>query len=44
MYEGQVNGDHIEIKSQMPPSFRHLIKNIAIAIKITDLEITSDNR
>lgn len=42
--KNKINGEHIEIKSLMPPSQRHLIKNISVAMKITDLEITSDDR
>lgn len=40
----KINGDHTEIKSLMPSLLRHLIKNISVVMKVTDLEITSDDR
>lgn len=40
----KINGEQIEIKSLMPLSLRHLIKNISVAMKRTDLEVTSNDR
>lgn len=39
-----MNDEHTEIKSLVPWPLRHLIKTISAVMKITDLEITSNER